>query len=567
MTQSTNEPSSTDQVSAVDALAGRFWEGFLERNPGWATVFGDERYDDRLDDPSPAGRERELAALDALERDAAALEDPALPTEDRVTLDILRVVAHMRREYHAHRLWQMDGIDQMAGPQTVPTELARFQRVDTPERLARLLARLDAYPTYVAAVSDNIRAGLAAGRTAARAVVERTITQTRRMVEAPTEASALLLAHPELAGDERAALVAALERSIRPALRDFLAVLEAYLPNARAGEGVCWLPDGEEVYRYTILASTTLDETPEALHAYGLQRITALDEERTRIAQGLGYPDTAAYRAFLETDAANHASDPAELVRLAQAQVSRAFEAAPKWFGRLPSGDCEVMPVEPHQEQEAPPAFYFPPANDGSRPGRYYINTFQPGSRPLHRLAATTFHEATPGHHFQIAIEAELSQLNTFRRLGSRLAGMAYAEGWGLYAERLADEMGLYADDRERFGMLDSEAWRAARLVVDTGLHAFRWTRQQSIECLRSAAGLSQLEAETETDRYISWPGQALAYTTGQREIEELRRELTARDGDRFDLRAFHDHVIGHGSLPLATLRRELPRWVAPSEG
>ena len=144
------------------------------------------------------------------------------------------------------------------------------------------------------------------------------------------------------------------------------------------------------------------------------------------------------------------------------------------------------MPVEPHQEQEAPPAFYFPPATDGSRPGRYYINTFQPESRPLHRLAATTFHEATPGHHFQIALEAELPGLNTFRRLGSRLAGMAYAEGWGLYAERLADEMGLYADDRERFGMLDSEAWRAARLVVDTGIHAFRWTRQQSIDFLRS---------------------------------------------------------------------------------
>ncbi len=144
---------------------------------------------------------------------------------------------------------------------------------------------------------------------------------------------------------------------------------------------------------------------------------------------------------------------------------------------------------------------------------------------------------------------------------------MAYAEGWGLYAERLADEMGLYADDRERFGMLDSEAWRAARLVVDTGIHAFRWTRQQSIEFLRSAAGLSQLEAETETDRYIGWPGQALAYTTGQREIEALRQELAARDGERFDLRAFHDQVLGHGSLPLATLRRELPRWVVPSGG
>ncbi len=492
---------------------------------------------------------------------------PDLPTEDRVTLDILRVISHMRREYHAHRLWQMDGIDQMAGPQTLPTDLARFQRVDTPERLARLIARLDAYPAYMAAVAANIQAGLQAGRTAARPVVERTIAQTRREVDAPTEAFALLAAHPDLDPEGRAAISAAIERDIRPALTTFLALLEDYLPYTREGEGVCWLPDGESVYRASILASTTLDETPESLHAYGLERIAALDVERARIAQGLGFADVASYRTFLETDPTNHVSDPAELVRLAQAQVARAFAAAPRWFGRLPSADCEVRPVEPHQEQEAPPAFYFPPALDGSRPGRYYINTYQPLSRPLHRLAATTFHEATPGHHFQIALEAELPGLTAFRRLGSRLGGMAYAEGWGLYAERLADEMGLYADDRERFGMLDSEAWRAARLVVDTGIHAFRWTRQRSIGFLRAAAGLSQLEAETETDRYIGWPGQALAYMTGQREIEGLRRQLSERDGARFDLRAFHDQVIGHGSLPLATLRHELPRWVPPAAG
>ena len=220
--------------------------------------------------------------------------------------------------------------------------------------------------------------------------------------------------------------------------------------------------------------------------------------------------------------------------------------------------------MEPHQEQEAPPAFYFPPSPDGARPGIYFINTFDPASRPLHRLAATTFHEAVPGHHFQIALEAEHDELPAFRRFGARLAGGAYVEGWGLYSERLADEMGLFADARERFGMLDAQAWRAARLVVDTGLHAFRWTRQQSIDLLREAAGLSQLEAETETDRYITWPGQALGYMTGQREIEPLRRELEARDGDRFDLRAFHDAVLGHGSLPLATLRGELPGWVLP---
>ncbi|MFN8518956.1 MAG: DUF885 domain-containing protein [Chloroflexota bacterium] len=222
------------------------------------------------------------------------------------------------------------------------------------------------------------------------------------------------------------------------------------------------------------------------------------------------------------------------------------------------------MAVEAHQAAGRAACVLLLAQRGWRRPGRYYINTYQPEQRPLHRLAATTFHEATPGHHFQIALEAELPGLNRFRRLGSRLAGMAYAEGWGLYAEGLADEMGLYADDRERFGRLTPRLWRAVRLIVDTGMHAFRWTRQQSIDLLRQGAGLSQVEAETETDRYITWPGQALAYMTGQREILALRRRLEARDGDRFDRRGFHDQVIGHGTLPLSTLREELPGWVQP---
>ncbi len=549
----------------VDEIADRFWDRFLERNPLWATVLGDERFDDRFDDPSEAGRADELAALDALEADIRAVDGPDLAVEDRITLDILGVIADMRRQAHAHRLWQLDGIDQMQGPQTLVTELARFQRVDTPERLGRLLARLAAYPAYLEAHAVNLAAGAAEGRTASRVAVERTIAQVQRLLDAPAEASTLLVAHPELPDADRARLLAAVETSVRPALRGFLATLEAYLPSAREGEGLCWLADGDALYRYAILATTTLPETAQALHDHGLARLDELDRERTAIARRLGHADAAAYRVFLQEDASNRTDDPAELVRLAAAQVRRAFAEAPAWFGALPSGDCEVVAVEPHQERDAPPAFYFPPATDGSRPGRYYINTYEPASRPLHRLAATTFHEATPGHHFQIALEAELPGLNRFRRLGSRLAGMAYAEGWGLYAERLADEMGLYADDRERFGMLDSEAWRAARLVVDTGMHAFRWTRRQSIDLLRSRAGLSQVEAETETDRYITWPGQALAYMTGQREILALRAQLEARDGDRFDRRAFHDQVIGHGSLPLATLRRELPSWVRPT--
>jgi uncharacterized protein (DUF885 family) len=231
-------------------------------------------------------------------------------------------------------------------------------------------------------------------------------------------------------------------------------------------------------------------------------------------------------------------------------------------FRRLPVSQCRVIPVEEYKERDAPFAYYYPPSADTTRPGTYYVNTYDLPSRVYSRLASTTYHEATPGHHFQISLESENTALNTFRRFAARYAGGAYVEGWGLYAERLADEMGLYRNEAERFGMLDAQAWRAARLVVDTGLHAFRWTRQQSIDLLLGA-GLSETDAVIETDRYIGWPAQALTYKVGQREIERLRREISARDGDAFDLREFHDQLLGHGSLPLATLARELPTWVA----
>jgi uncharacterized protein (DUF885 family) len=312
------------------------------------------------------------------------------------------------------------------------------------------------------------------------------------------------------------------------------------------------------------VASTTLEDDPQSFHDFGLSQLESIDRERLAIARELGYADVPAFRAALDADPANYAAVGTDLVDRARAQVEKATALAPRYFGRLPRAACDVRAVEAYQEQEAPPAFYYPPAADGSRSGIYFINTFEPGSRPLHRLATTTYHEAVPGHHFQLSIETELEGLPAFRRLGSRLAGVAYPEGWGLYSERLADEMGLFQDPRERFGMLDAQAWRAARLVVDTGLHAFGWERQRAVELLRHV-GLGQLEAETETDRYISWPGQALSYMTGQREIESLRRQLETRDGPRFDLRGFHDAVLGHGALPLATLRRELPNWVSPA--
>ena len=265
---------------------------------------------------------------------------------------------------------------------------------------------------------------------------------------------------------------------------------------------------------------TTVATTAEEVHAFGLADLESIEAEKDEIAHRLGHADRHALREALADDPANHTDDPEALVRLAMEQTDRAYAAAPQYFGRLPSANCVVKAVEPYREAESPPAFYMPPSVDGSRPGQYYLNTYQPEQRQLHKIASITFHEATPGHHFQLAIEMELTGLPAFRTLGSRMAGAAYAEGWGLYCERLAEEMGLYASDEERLGMLDAQSFRAARLVVDSGLHAMNWTRDQAIEFMHERGSLPPVDAEIEVDRYTIWPGQALAYKIGQREIE-----------------------------------------------
>jgi uncharacterized protein (DUF885 family) len=353
---------------------------------------------------------------------------------------------------------------------------------------------------------------------------------------------------------------------VAPALARYVDALKgSYLAATRTDPGLWSAPDGATRYRMAVRAWTTLDLDPGDLHQVGLDELAAIDNERRAIAADAGFETVAAYRAHLAADPANHAERPEELVEAATADIERAMTVAPRWFGRLPAAACEVRPVEPFMERDAPPAFYYPPTEDGSRPGIYFVNTYDLPSRLLPKLAGITFHEAVPGHHFQIALEMEHPSLPAFRRLGSRLVGASYAEGWGLYSERLADEMGLYRTAAERFGMLEAQAWRAVRLIVDTGIHALRRDREWAVRLLVDEAGLSETDASIETDRYIAWPGQALSYKVGQREIERLRAEIAARDGAAFDIRAFHDALLGHGSLPLATLTRELPRWVTPA--
>jgi uncharacterized protein (DUF885 family) len=552
--------------TAVNAIADRFWEGLLRESPTTATIYGDERYDDLLDDPGPSGRAAARALRERTLAEIAAIPADGLPVEERITRDMLETVCRLGIEQADVRMDLLAAVDQMGGPQTLLPQLVQFQRADTPERLDRLVARLQAYGPFMDAYVALLAEGRATGLTAPRIAVDRTIAQTGRLLAIPAAESPIVasaqLADGDARGRER--LAAAVETHVRPALARYLEALGGdYLAAAREDPGLWSAPDGDALYRLAMRAWTTLDLDPADVHQVGLDELAEIDAERRTIASRAGFgSDIDAYRRHLQDDPSNVAATSDALVARAREDIERALSAAPAWFGRLPVATCDVRPVDAFMEKDAPFAYYYPPAIDGSRPGIYYVNTYDLPHRYFSTLGTTTYHEAVPGHHFQIALEMEHPDLPAFRRLGSRLVGGAYAEGWGLYSERLADEMGLFRNEAERFGMLTAQAWRAARLIVDTGIHALRKDREWGVRTLLDA-GLTETDASIETDRYVTWPGQALTYKVGQREIERLRRELTARDGSAFDVRAFHDEVLGHGSLPLATLARELPTWLA----
>jgi uncharacterized protein (DUF885 family) len=556
--------TSEPETSPVNALADRFWEGVLELNPTLATTYGDERYGDRLEDPGPEGRAKGRRLLERTLADVQAIPAEGLPVEERITRNMLQVIAELGIEEDDQKLHELRVVDQMGGPQTLLPQLTQFQPADTPERLEKVLARLRAYPAYMAANTQTLRDGIADGLTAPRIVAERTIAQIERLLAVPID-HAVIPSMVNVASDaDRERVRDAVREHVYPADQGFLDVLrDEYLPKTREKPGLWSAPNGEALYRTAIRSWTTLDLDPQEVHDIGMAEIEEIETERRSIAAAAGFgDDTKRYRASLAADPSNVPSSRQALVDRANEDIERAMAIAPRFFGRLPKARLEVRPVEEFKEKDAPFAYYFPPAVDASRSAIYYVNAYDLPSRTFTKLATTTYHEAVPGHHFQIALEMENPDLITFRRLGARMVGGAYVEGWGLYSEKLAAEMGLFRSEAERFGMLDAMAWRAARLVVDTGLHALRWDRQRSIDFLLET-GLSETDATIETDRYICWPGQALTYKIGQREIERLRNELAARDGSRFDLRAFHDAVLGHGSLPLATLTSELPNWLA----
>ncbi len=546
--------------AALAQLSEDYWEGTLRRNPIIATYYGDYRYNDRLPDPGPAGRAAEQTALrETLER-LRLIPTTDLAAEDLITHDMLRQSAEDGLASLEQRFYEWD-VDQMSGPQIWLTELLNWHPLDTDEHQDQLIARYRAFPTYLALYQDNLRAGIANGRVAFRGATERVVDQLRRLLDTPAEDSPLGQPASRIASPRREELLDALRDAVYPAYGEMLEFLgEEYLGRAREEAGVWAITDGDHAYATLARRHTTTSLTPDELHQIGLEELRGIHVDMRAISDRLAHTtNLTIFADRLKSDPGNFFDTPSELIESFEAILVRLNAELPRYFGRLPKTPCIVKAIEGYRERDSVAAFYYPPSADGSRPGVFYANTFEPHTRPRYNFEALTAHEAVPGHHLQIAIGQELDGLPSFRRLG--FEATAFVEGWGLYSERLADEMGFYSSDLDRYGMLGYQAWRASRLVVDTGMHAKRWTRQQAIDFMIENVGLTEMEVVNEIDRYIIWPGQALAYMIGQRQFQQVRREATQRLGARFDLRAFHDEALGHAALPLSTLKLVMDTW------
>lgn len=552
---------------ALRALLHDHWEAAMARWPTWASRLGDHRWDDRLEERSPAAFAADDARARALLARARALPTDGMSEADRLHLALFVDALDADVAANAcHAEWW--ALSAGNNPLAAVNDLQDGLPVTTLEEGRALVERYRAVPRFVAEWEASLRAGMDAGYTGPADSARRVLQQLRDELARPdaelTLALPLKVEHPGWPAPDRERYRAQLGAAVaeaRPALERFARFLEDELiPASRPEEraGARFLPDGEACYRALIRQHTSLPLAADAVHQAGLDELARIHAEMRRVgARALGTDDLGTLLGRLREDPALRFTSAGEVLAAAEDHLARARAAMPRLIGRLPQADCVVKPIPDYL---APYTYvaYYQPAVPGEAPGEYRVNTYRPETRLRFEAAALAFHESIPGHHLQIAVAQELPELPAFRR---HLGWTAYVEGWALYAEQLADEVGLYRDDLDQLGRLSFDAWRASRLVVDTGMHHQGWTRARAEAFLLANTALAPENVRNEVDRYLTWPGQALAYKIGHLEIARLRRETEARLGERFDLRAFNDRLLGAGAVSLPVLRARVEAW------
>lgn len=550
-------------------LAERVWQHQLKESPSLGLLFGDYRYCDQLEDLSEASEERNIRAIDGFLGELQKINAENLSPKLQVSHGLLGYAMREEQEQAQDKLTEMAvgilGISDMLILYHPQASLPKA------EHATMLLKRIELYGRLFTQMIERHRAGIARGRVPTARNIARTANQLEKYLKSPVQHDPLLGVtlpaemSPEQQSDWRNKGADIITATVRPAIQQYVKFMkDEFEPVGRDDQkcGIMWVKDGEQTYARSLARNIDSDTiTAKEVHQYGLDEIKRLASEFETIGgrvfePGLSFADILKRMA---ADPRMRYESAEQMIKLAENAIDRAWAKMGDWFGTLPKAPCKVVAVPPEAAEDAPPAFYYPPALDGSRPGTYYTNTHQVTERSLFEAETIAFHEAIPGHHLDRTIATELTDVPQFQRLYSTTA---FVEGWGLYSEQLADEMGLFSDDIQQLGRLGNDAWRSCRLVLDTGMHALGWDRDKAMQFFLENSPIEDVNVKVETDRYIAWPGQACAYKMGQRKIMEMRQKAEQALGSRFDIRDFHDEVLKDGGLHLAIFEAKMNRWI-----
>jgi len=562
-------PEDWSESERLQRFIDLYFEYTMVEFPEYGTYMGVPGANHRWSDQSLAANERRREELADAVRVLRGIDRDEFEGADRLNYDLLsQSMAEMVEAGRFHDDYL--AISQLGGVQQDPVQMFMMMPTASVSQYEDILARLRGVPTLVDQALERLETGLERGVTPPRVTLRDVPAQVENLLlEEPLESPLLVpfarfpASIPEAEQERlRSEAVRMFQTEVAPAYRrlhDYL--VETYIPGTRETIAMGALPDGPEWYAFRVRQMTTTDLSPEEIHDIGLSEVARIRGEMERIVEETGFEgDLAAFFEYLRTDPRFFFDDPEELLAAYRDIAKRADPELVRLFGALPRTPYGVRAVPPHAEESQTTAYYTPGSLEAGRPAWFYANTYALDTRPRWEMEALTLHEGVPGHHLQIALAQEMEDLPWFRRFGGYTA---YIEGWGLYAESLGEEMGFYQDPYSRFGQLTYEMWRAVRLVVDTGMHALDWSRQDAIDFFLENAGKSEHDIVVEVDRYIVWPGQALAYKIGELEIKALRAHAEEMLGEAFDIRAFHDQVLGNGALPLSVLETHIKEWVA----
>jgi len=562
-----NPPDLEARRKALNDLLHEQWEYTMRTSPIYASILGDKRYNDKLDDFSQQAIDDNLEQTRRFLDRFEAIDTSGFPEQEALNKQLMVRDLKMGLEGARFKPWEMP-VSQFGGIHIDAPQLVSILSFENVKDYEDYIARLRLLPRLFDQTIEQMRKGLAAGLMPPKILLDKVVTQADGI--ATTAADQSPFTHPfDKFPDAvpeadrkrlREAGLAAVKESVIPAYVKFTAfVRDEYAPKGRTEPGAWALPDGAAWYAFRVKESTTTNLSPEEIHQLGLEQVKEIEGRMLAVVSQLGYKDMKSFKAAVDADPKLHAHSREEILGLYRKYEDQMYARLPQMFGRLPKSKLEVLPVEEFREKEAADASYMDGTPDGSRPGHIMVNTGDFAKRTVLDIETTAYHEGVPGHHMQISIAQELPELPPFRQHGEYTA---YTEGWALYSERLGKEVGFYQDPYSYYGHLQDDMLRAIRLVVDTGFHYKHWTRQQVVDYFHEHSTIDEVSVQSETDRYMAWPAQALGYKIGQLEILKLRQYSKDQLGDKFDLRAFHDEVLAGGALPMDVLSTRIHEWV-----